>query len=132
MALLVTDPVCFRRDENWDLKFPLELASGLEAAAIGVRSRLGLAAGEVFANQEVGMPWIANDVVDERAAILGAAYDPLKVRVAMRREALTTPGVVDLPVLDSAFNGETRTLSITFVARTAWGDTRRVTFEQGL
>lgn len=130
MALLVTDPVCFRRDANGDLKFPLELARGLEAAAIGVRTRLGLFAGEFFANRDIGMPWIANDVVDERTAILGPAFDPLKVRAPMRREVLTTPAVVDLPTLDLVSLFSERTLSITFVARTVWGDTPRQTFEQ--
>lgn len=131
MALLITDPVCFRRDENGDVKFPLELASGLEAAAIGVRVRIGLAAGEVFSDREVGIPYVPNPDagVEARAAILGQAFDEPKARAAFRREILTTPGVTDIPTLLFAFDPSARTLSVTFVARTRWGDTPRETVE---
>ncbi len=129
MALLVTDPVCFRRDANGDVKFPLELARGLEAAAIGVRARIALFAGECFADLEAGVPWVANASVEERAAILGQAFDESKARAALRRVILTTPGVSDIPTLLMAFAAADRKLAITFVARTVWGDTPRETLE---
>ena len=127
MALLITDPVCFRRDENGDIKFPLELASGLEAAAIGVRARLALFRGEVFSDLDAGVPWTANDVVPEREAVLGQTFDEPKARAALRAVILTTPGVVEVPVLLLAFDATERKLAVTFVARTAWGDTPRQT-----
>lgn len=132
MALLVTDPVCFRRDENGDIKFPLELATGLEAAAIGVRARLQLFAGEWFADLEAGVRYLANAAagIEERAAILGQHFDPAKARAEFRREILTTPGVVDVPTLLVGFEAADRRLSITYVARTVWGDTPRDTLQQ--
>lgn len=129
MALLITDPVCFRRDENGGLKFPLELASGLEAAAIGAKARLALFAGEWFADLEAGVRYVANATVEERAAILGQAYEPAKARAEFRRELLTTPGVVDVPTLELALDPAERRLAVTFVARTVWGDTPPTTLE---
>lgn len=129
MALLLTDPVCFRRDENGDVLFPLELASGLEAAAIGVDARFRLVKGEFFANRDVGVPWLENEFVSKYEAILGQAYDQQRVRTALRGVALTTPGVVDVPELDVSLDASNRELSVTFVARTAFGDTPAETTE---
>lgn len=70
-----------------------------------------------------------NDAVDERAAILGQAFDAAKARAAVRRAILRTPGVVSVPLLQVGFDAGERTLSITFVARTLWGDTPRDTLE---
>ncbi len=132
MALLITDPVCFRRDADGRLKFPLELARGLEGAGIGIRARLGLFAGEFFADLDAGVPYAENATVSEREAILGQAFEPAKARAAFRREILTTPGVVEVTALELAFDAAERRLSVTYVARTAWGDTVRDTFEQEL
>lgn len=129
MALLITDPVCFRRDANGDVKFPLELASGLEAAAIGARARLALFAGELFSDLDAGVRYVANAAVDERAALLGQFFDPIRARSEFRREILTTPGVVSVPELVIEFDADERRMSVTFVARTVWGDTPRDTLE---
>lgn len=126
MALLSTDGVCFRRTPEGDLKFPLELARGLEAVAIGIRSRLLLFAGEWFLNTLVGMRWLPSVdgvTIPERAAILGQHFDPLKLKTEFRREIMTTPGVVGVPFITSTFGGETRTADVSWVARTVFGDT---------
>jgi hypothetical protein len=126
MALLVTDPVCFRRDANGDLKFPLELARGLEAVAIGIRTRVLLFAGEWFLNMLAGVKWLPSRdgvTVPEREALLGQHFDEVKTRRELRREILTTPGVIALPTLDVSFDNAARTLEVGWVARTAFGDT---------
>lgn len=132
MALLVTDPVCFRRDTNGDVKFPLELASGLEAFMIGVRSRLALFAGEMFSDLDAGVPYVERPGIDARTAILGQAYDPVKARAAIRAAIMRTPGALDVPTLVVSLDANDRKLGVTFVARTQWGDTDVETFEQVL
>lgn len=127
MALLSTDPLCFKRDANGDLKFPLELAYGLEAVAILIRDRLRLFKGEWFLDLTAGIPYLPSDdgvTVTEEESILGRAFDPVRVRAAVLTEILSTPGVVDVPVLRTKFDGPTRVLSITWVARTQFGDTK--------
>lgn len=124
-TLLETDSVCFARDANGDLEFPLRLASGLEAVAIGVRTRLLLFAGEWFLDLDAGIKYLPTDdgVILESAAILGQPFDPVKTRSEFLREILSTPGVVDVPILRLGFDGSTRVLSITWVAQTRFGDT---------
>jgi len=124
-TLLETNPVCFARDLNNDLEFPLRLVSGLEAVAIGIRTRLLLFAGEWFLDLDAGVEYLPTEdgAIPESAAILGQRFDPVKARTSFLREILSTPGVVDVPILRLSFDGPTRVLSITWVARTRFGDT---------
>lgn len=133
MALLVSDPVCFRRLPNGDVKFPLELAAGLEAVAIGIRTRAQLFAGEWFLNFKAGIRYLASRdgvTVPESAALLAQHYDPLKARAEFRRELLTTPGVIDLPTLETSFDAPTRKLALRIAAKTQFGDTPVLTVER--
>lgn len=132
MAILVTDGVVFRRDANGDLLFPLQLATGLEAVSIGIRTRLLMCRGEWFLDLDAGIPYLptADGVVTEQMAILGQAFDPVKVRAAFIREILATPGVVDVPLFRMVFDGPTRVLSITWIAKTRFGDTPIETLAQ--
>lgn len=127
MALLSTDMVCFKRTPDGDLKFPLEAASGLEAAAIGARTRVQLCEGEWFLNLDAGIPYLPNEGVPKSRAILGQKFDPVKVRRAFLQELLTVPGALDVPVLRVAFDSSTRVLSVTWVLRTTFGDTAQDT-----
>lgn len=124
-ALLSTDVVVFARDVSGQLLFPLRGVSGLDAAVIGVRTRLLLFQGEWFLNLSAGVPWLptADGAVPESAAILGQAFDEIKVRAAILAEILTCPGVIDVPVLRVAYDGPTRALTIAWQARCAFGDT---------
>ncbi len=125
MAPLITDPICFKRTDDGDLLFPLELARGLEAVAIGIRTRLQLCRGEWFMDLDIGLPLLptADGAVSESAAILGQAFDPIKTRAAFMREILSVPGVFDVPTFRMNFDGPTRVLSITWVAQTQYGET---------
>lgn len=125
MALLVTDPVCFARDsETSDLVFPLRLVSGLEAVAIGIRTRILTCRGEWFLDLDIGIPYLPDgDAVPARDAILGQRFDPIKTRAAFLREILSTPGVFEVPILQTSFDGATRILRVSWVARTRFGDT---------
>lgn len=130
-VLLETDPVCFARDEDNDLIIPLRIARGMEAILILIRTRLLLWRDELFLDRDAGMPWIETEdgVVDERDAILGQVYDPVKVARAVRTEILSTPGVISIPALSSSFDGETRNLAVTFVVRAAFGDSEETTVQ---
>jgi len=131
--LLSTDPLCFKRDANGDLQFPLELASGLEAVAILLRERIRLFRGEWFLSVLAGIPYLPSDdgtTVTETEAILAQPFDPVKVRAALLTEILSTPAVVDVPVLRMSFDGPTRVLSTTWVAKTQFGDTPIETLTQ--
>jgi len=124
MALLETDPVCFARDVDNELEIPLRLVSGLDAVAVGARTRVGMFAGEWFMDLDAGIPYLPDGVaIPEREAILGQKFDAIKARAAFRRELLTTPGVVEIPTLLVAFDGPSRTMTINWVLRTAFGDT---------
>ncbi len=125
MPLLESDKIDWELDNNNDLIIPLRYTSGIEAVVQGIRIRLQLWRGEWFLDLDAGMPYLPTEdgAVDERAAILGQRFDSVKTRVAVRKEILSTPGVLDIPELRTTFDGPTRTLGIEFRAKTAFGDT---------
>lgn len=124
-TLLESDPVCFRRTPDGDLMFPLELATGLEAVEIGIRTRLLMFRGEWFLDLDAGMPWLEtpDGVVGPRDAILGQKFDRVKTRSAIVGEIMSTPGVYDLVDLVIEFDEATRRLSISWTVTTVFGDT---------
>ncbi len=125
MALLIGDPVVFARDADNHLAFPLSLARGLDAVAIGIRTRLLMCRGEWFLDLDKGVPYLPTEdgTVTESEAILGQPFDPVKIRAALLELILETPGVLDVPVLRTQFDAAERVLTITWVARTRFGDT---------
>jgi hypothetical protein len=128
-ALLSTDPLCLARDADNELIVPMRVARGMEALLILVRCRLLLWRDEWFLDRDAGMPWLEtpDGVVTEADAILGQVFDAAKVARAVRREILTVPGVVDVPELRCAFDGETRNLTISFVVKARFADLGDVT-----
>lgn len=124
-ALLSTDVVVFARTANGDLELPLRGATGLEAASIGIRTRLLMIRGEWFLDLDAGVPYLPTEdgVVPEDQAILGQEFDPIKTRAAILDAILDTPGVFDVPWLRLDFNRTTRVLNINWIARTQFGDT---------
>lgn len=122
-TLLETDPVVFKRTTTGDLMFPLQVARGLEAVAIGIRTRLQMCRGEWFLDLDKGIPYLPHEGLSEAIVILGKAFDPINVRAAFLREILSTPGVVDVPLLRMKFNSATRVLTLSWRAKTRFGDT---------
>lgn len=125
MALLSTDPVCMARDQvTNDLIIPQRIARGLEAIGILVRSAWMLWRDEWFLNRDVGPPWLETEdgVVTERDAILGQPYDAAKIKRALTAEALKINGVRDVLQFRSTFDGETRNMTASCVARSDFGD----------
>jgi hypothetical protein len=123
--LLETDPVCFARDENNDIIIPLRVARGLEAVLILVRTAWRLWRDEWFLNRDAGTPWIETEdgVVTETEAILGQPYDAAKIARVLRAEALAAhPAVTDVAEFKSSFDPEERSMSVTAVIRSRFGD----------
>lgn len=128
MAILSTDPLCLARDANCDLIIPIRIVRGIEAVAVLVRTALNLWRDEWYLNRDVGMPMLptTDGVVGERDAILGQPHDPTKIGRALRKELLAVPGVKAIKSLQTAFDGDTRNLTIRCVVTTAFGDTEEI------
>lgn len=130
--MLETDPVTLLVDENNDLVVTngrTSLARGLDACVIGARTRIQLIQGEWFLNRNVGVPWLENDLVSPTRAILGQRFVEAKVRSEIRKAILRTPGIVAVTRLDVSFDKATRTVAISWQARTAFGETDLETLE---
>lgn len=130
--MLSTDHVGFLLDGDGDLDVSagrLQLASGLVGAAQGVNARLELVRGEWFANRAAGVAFYENAYVTASQAILGQAYSEAKARREYRAAILDCPSIAAVTRLELAFNGATRKLTVTWAARTAFGDTLTGTAE---
>ncbi len=122
--LLETSQVCFARVAlTWDLEFPLRLISGLEAVAVGCRTRVMMCRGEWFLDLSVGIPYLptSDGAVPENQAILGGKFNHVAIRQAFLQELMSVPGVVDVPTLRVSFDGATRNLEVIWVARAQFG-----------
>lgn len=117
---LETDPIDFllsNEDEDLDIGegSDLQLSTGIQAVLQALRERLKTFAGEWFLNLDHG--------VDYYGALLGQKFDPVVAQGAFRPVILEVPNVVELLSLNVAFDTPTRTLSVEFSVRTAFGDT---------
>jgi hypothetical protein len=145
MALpLVTDPIDWALDPvTGDLPATGSIAytTGLPAVVQGAKIRLRMFAGEWFLNLAQGMPWLQrlDGSVTAAQAILGQKFDRLKTLQALRDQLLGNaaknisgvPGILSLVSLDCTFDNISRTLTITWQARTAFGDTNLNTLAVG-
>jgi hypothetical protein len=118
MALLSTDPLDIRLDENWDLFIGpngLELISGIDGVAqlIGIAIKLFL--GEWFLNLKRGMPWFQE--------IFGGKYDEGLIRRRLSEAIANVPGVSEVLSLVISFDGETRAVSVEWEVRVKFDDT---------
>jgi hypothetical protein len=93
----------------------LQLSSGLEAVAQGIRLRFLAFQGEWFLDLENGVPYWQD--------ILGQKYDQARVLQIFRQPLLATPGVARVISLTSEWDGTTRTLNVSWEVETSWGDT---------
>lgn len=128
MPLLKNDPVTlkFGTDGHLDvlaMGSRNAFDSGLTAVVTGVRTRLRLIAGEWFLNLDAGVPWYERSGVNPENVILGSKYDDARLRGPILRAILHTPGVIRVTALTIQFESATRSVSITWQARCAFGDT---------
>lgn len=122
MALLEADPVDILLDEDGDIVLDengLHFVSGLDGIVQAVRYRLSLFRGEWFLNLDVGVPWY-----DE---IIGEHFDEALVRRRVAEAINDVEGIVEITELTAKYDNKTRTISVTWAARTLFGDTPSVT-----
>ena len=91
------------------------LVDSPDAVGQAIKTRLGLWTGEWFVDTTDGMPW-NEQVLGKR--LPGKTYD-----MAIRKRILETAGVKELTSYSSAFDGNSRTLSITATVNTIYGAT---------
>lgn len=123
--MLETDPVTIALvDGDWSFSNGLVLlAAGLDAVVIGAETRMRLVYGEWILNRRVGVRWFANDLVPPVSAILGERYNEVRLRSELRGAILRTPSIVEILRLQTVFDVATRTATVTWSARSEFGDT---------
>lgn len=125
MALLSTDPVGRLLDADGDIDISTgrtRFASGLTAFAQGANARIRLVKGEWFLNRAVGVAYAQNAYVTAAQALLGAAFDEAKARREFTTAISGTPGFGSMVSMVIAFGKATRKLTVTWTARTSFGD----------
>lgn len=126
MPVLETDPIDFALTtgaDGGDIEIPIRFSSGLDGVVQAVRIRLALFRGEWFLNLDSGIPYLARDGVDESEALLGEVFDERRALTVFRAAILDTPGVVAVNDLTAVFDSATREMTITWSAKTVFGDT---------
>lgn len=106
-----------------DLSQGLRFSSGLSGVTQAIKVRLALFRGEWFMNLDAGVPYLEREGVPASDAIIGQKFSEARARTAIRDAILATPGVSAVPSVSVAFNGTTRTATITWKATTVFGDT---------
>jgi len=132
MPILSTDQIDLLLDSDGEIDLTsggVELSSGIQAVAQGIRIAILFVQGEWFLNLDEGVPWFENDTVITTKAIMGQRFDEIKVLSALRTAILGVPGVLSIAALGVEFNGATRGIAVTWRARTEFGDTAEETTE---
>lgn len=116
--LLVDDPVDILLDPVTgdmllDAQGSPQFSRGLPAVAQGIRIALGVFRGEWFLNLIAGTPWYQS--------ILGKRFNQNQILGIFRAMILAVPGVDHLASLTAAFDGPTRTATISFEAVVVFG-----------
>ncbi len=123
MALLESDPQDLLLDADGDLVIDeqgVHFVSGLQAVAQAIRFRILLVRGEWFLNMDIGVPYFDDVGVD---GILGDNYDEAAARAAIVAAILDAPGVTGILSLTLERDPATRTLYVSGVAQSLFGDT---------
>jgi hypothetical protein len=133
MAILSTDEIDWKLGADGDIPATgdLEFTTGIDAVMQGARIRLRQVRGEIFTNLDQGVRYFERDGVAARDAIMGQKFDRAKALREFRRALLGdkslgvvgVPGIVELTRLECDFVTSTRTLTMTWQARTEFGDT---------
>lgn len=109
----------------------IQYTTGLTAVLQAAYIRLRMFAGEWFANLDAGVRYLERDGVTAAQALLGQKFNKGKACREIRDNLIGNPsrnitpiaGIVELLVCDAAFNTSTRVMTITWQARTQFGDT---------
>lgn len=124
--MLSTDKIGLLLDEDGDLDAGAlsagELSTGLAAVAQGIQARILLCKGEWFLDLEEGVPWFEGDTVPSSEALIGGRFDEARSRDLIADEILDTPGVTSIVSLAVTFDARTRVMTVTFKARSIFGD----------
>lgn len=133
MTILSTDEIDIALNAAGDIPATgdLTMTSGVDAVMQGARIRLRQVAGEIFTNLDQGVRYLERDGVLARDAIMGQKFDRAKALREFRRALLGdvslgvvgVPGIIELTRLECTFVTATRTLTVTWQARTDFGDT---------
>lgn len=106
-----------------------QFASGLTAFIQGANARILLIKGELILDRTKGVPYAENQYVKPSEALIGQKFDEAKARRAFTTAIAGTPGFGSMLSMAIAFSKETRGLTLTWRAATAFGDTEVVTVE---
>lgn len=102
----------------------LNLSSDVAGIAQGAYIRVKTIKGELFYNQEFGVPYFkVEGIVDELDALLGQKLDLGQFEAALRTVLEASPGVIQVLALSVSENRRTRKVSSRWQLRTAFGDT---------
>lgn len=118
MPLLEGDIQDILLDENGDIVLDeqgLHWVSGLQAVVQAARIRMLYFLGEWFLNLDVGIPYLDDTFFEN--------YNEAATRAALTAAILDVPGVISVNTLELDVNGAARTLTITWSATCAFGDT---------
>ena len=91
----------------------LALTTNVEAIQQHLSQRLRTFLNEWFIDKRIGIPYFEH--------ILKKNFDPVIVDTVIKREIITTPGVLELLNFSADIDKAARTLIITFKARTSEG-----------
>lgn len=109
----------------------LAMTSGVAGVVQGARIRLQIVMGEWFLDRSRGIAYLARDGVRAGSELIGQKFDRAKTIRMFRKELLTVPNLVEILSLDATFDSPSRTLTVTWSARTAFGDTPPDTLQIG-
>lgn len=110
-----TDPVTLKLTADGDLDLTgghSTLIAGPEAFVQGVKSRIELVQGQWYLNRKAGTPWLENDWVAPRDAIMGQPYAHEKLRRAFVAQFMDTPGALRVTEFSSTFDGRSRKAAV--------------------
>jgi len=104
-------------DGNHDLhlgsRSSIAIATGADAVAQGILTRLRLFRGESYLNRQEGTPWFEE--------ILSDQPDIRRIEVTLKERILDTPNVESLISFSIDFDSSTRSLTVSFEADTVFG-----------
>lgn len=122
--MLETDQIGFLLDDDGDIDLSngLVFATGLQAVAQGIRSRIQMVKGEWFLDLNLGVPWYEGNGVSSTEAILGGKFDATRARQIFSSAITSAPGVTSLISLQINFNGSTRTMTVDWKVQTVFDE----------